>query len=105
MNMRMLILGFFTPWIVYAFITLLHLILPARKVKGYVKHDTTGEVLNYRLNGIFVLIISIFAWFLLGYFKIVAFDWLYQVRWMSLAGALVMGLLFSFIIVLINPST
>jgi delta14-sterol reductase len=103
--MKMLILGFFTPWIAYAFITLLHLIFPARKVKGYVKHDTTGEVLNYRLNGIFVLVISILAWFALGYFNIVAFDWLYQVRWMSLVGALVMGLLFSFIIVLKNPST
>ena len=101
----MLVLGFFTPWIAYAVITLLHLIIPARKVKGYVKDDTTGEVQNYRLNGIFVLAASVLIWFLLGFYKIVAFDWLYQVRWMSLAGALVMGLLFSFIIVLRNPST
>ena len=103
--MKILILGFFTPWIAYALITALHFILPARKIKGYVKHDTTGEVLNYRLNGLLVLNGSILAWFLLGYFNLVPFDWLYQVRWASLAGAIVMGLLFSFIIVLRYPST
>jgi delta14-sterol reductase len=101
----MLILGFITPWAAYAVITLLHIILPARKIKGYVKHDKTGDVLNYRLNGILVLISSILIWFLLGYFKLVPFGWLYEVRWASLAGALVMGLLFSFIIVLKYPST
>jgi delta14-sterol reductase len=101
----MLILGFFTPWIAYVGITLLHCILPARKIKGYVKHETTGEVLNYRINGILVLPASILVWFLLGYFKIVPFDWLYQVRWASLVGAVVIGLLFSFIIVLKAPST
>ena len=100
-----MILGFITPWIAYAVITLLHIIIPARKVKGYVKDDKTGEVLNYRLNGIFVLMASILIWFLLGYFKLVDYDWLYTVRWESLAGAVVMGLLFSFIIVLKNTST
>jgi delta14-sterol reductase len=51
-----------------------------------------------------VLIGSILAWFLLGYFNLVPFNWLYQARWASLAGALVMGLLFSFIIVLRCPA-
>jgi len=99
------ILGILTPLIVYAGITLLHLILPARKVKGYVKHETTGELLKYRINGILVLPASIIIWFLLGYFKIVPYDWLYQVRWESLLSAFVMGLIFSFIIVLKVPST
>jgi len=103
--MKQLILGFFTPWIAYAGITLLHIILPARKIKGYVKHDTSGEVLNYRLNGILVLAASVIIWFCLGYFGIVPFDWLYQARWASLAGAVVIGLVFSFIIVCKNPST
>jgi delta14-sterol reductase len=103
-NTKLLILGFFTPWAAYAVITLLHFILPARKVKGYVKNDQTGEVLSYRLNGIPVLIGSILIWFLLGRFNVVPFDWLYQVRWASAAGALVMGLIFSFIIVLRSPS-
>jgi len=101
----MLILGFLTPWITYAGITFLHMILPARKLKGYVKHETSGELLNYRINGILVLPSSILIWFLLGFFDIVPFDWLYQVRWASLAGAVAIGLLFSFIIVLKVPST
>ena len=100
-----LILGFFTPLIAYAGITLLHIILPARKMKGYIKHEKTGEVLNYRLNGILVLAASVLIWFLLGCFKIVPYEWLYEVRWASLAGAVVIGLVFSIIIVFRAPST
>ncbi|MCL2759962.1 MAG: ERG4/ERG24 family protein, partial [Treponema sp.] len=105
MTVKMMILGFLTPFIVYAGITFLHLIIPARKLKGYVKHETTGELLRYRLNGIVVLITSVFIWFFLGRFKIVPFDWLYQVRWSCLAGAVFIGLLYSFIMVLKVPST
>jgi delta14-sterol reductase len=105
MNVKMMILGFITPVIAYAVITLLHIILPARKLKGYVTSDKTGEVLNYRLNGILVLPASIIIWFLLGYFKLVPFDWLYQVRWFSLAGAVVIGLVYSCIAVFRHPST
>ena len=105
MNAKMIVLGFLTPWIAYALITLLHLILPAWKIKGYVKHEVSGEPLNYRINGIFVLPASILVWFLLGFFDIVPYDWLYQVRWPGLAGAVVIGLLFSFIVVLKAPST
>ena len=101
----MLILGFLTPFAAYAVITLLHCILPTKKIKGYVKHDTSGEVLNYRINGILVLPASILIWFLLGYFGIVPHDWLYRVRWPGLAGAVVIGLVFSFVIVLKAPST
>ena len=105
MDTKTLILGFFTPWIAYASITLLHIIIPAFNIKGYVKHEKTGELLNYRINGIFVLAASVLAWYLLGRFNIVPYDWLYQVRWASLLGAVVMGLLFSFISVLKVPPT
>ena len=105
MDLEMIILGFLTPWIVYAGITALHLILPAFKLKGYVKHEKTGELLNYRINGIFVLAASVLIWYLLGHFGIVPHTWLYDVRWPSLAGAVVMGLSFSFIIVCKYPST
>ena len=101
----MLGLGLLTPLIAYAVITLLHLILPARKIKGYVKNEKTGELLNYRINGILVLPSSILIWFLLGFFKIVPLDWLYKVRWFSLTGAVVIGLTFSFIIVLKAPAS
>jgi hypothetical protein len=60
--MKTQILGFCTPWIAYAVITLLHVILPGRKIKGYVRDDKSGEILNYRLNGILVLPASIIIW-------------------------------------------
>ena len=99
------LLGFFTPWVIYGVITILHYYLPARRVVGYVRDSQTGELLKYRLNGILVLIISIALWFLFGYLGWVSFDWLYLIRWYSLAGASALGLIFSFVIVLPYPST
>ena len=103
--MMIQVLGFFTPWIIYALITFLHYFLPGRWVTGYVKHSETGELLKYRLNGRLVLITSVILWFLTGYLGLVAYDWLYEIRWYSLAGAFVFGLAFSFWIVLPYPTT
>ncbi len=97
--------GFFTPWILYAVITALYYFLPGRWIRGYVRHSQTGEVLKYRLNGILVLLVSILLWFISGYLGWVAYDWLYIIRWYSLAGAFTLGLIFSFLIVLPYPST
>ncbi len=99
------VLGFFTPWIIFAIITLLHYYLPGRVVTGYVKHAVTGELLKYRLNGRLVLFVSIALWFLLGYFDWIPFDWLYTIRWFSLAGAITFGLIFTALIVIPYPST
>lgn len=99
------IYGFFTPWIIYAVITVLHYFLPARWVTGYVKHKKTGNLLRYRLNGRLVLIISIGLWFVLDYIGWVSYDWLYTVRWYSLAGAFVFGIIYSLLVVLPYPST
>ena len=99
------VLGFFTPWIIYLLITLLHYLLPGKWVQGYARDSKTGELLKYRLNGKWVLLVSLGTWFLLGYLNWVPFDWLYQVRWHSLAGAFVMGILFTLLAVLPHPST
>lgn len=99
------LLGFISPWIIYLAITILHYLIPSQKVTGYVKHSETGELLNYRLNGRRILIISVLIWFALGYFGLISYDWLYEVRWYSLAGAFVLGLIFSLYIVLPNKST
>ncbi|MCB9285172.1 MAG: DUF1295 domain-containing protein [Lewinellaceae bacterium] len=99
------ILGFLTPLIIYAVITALHYFLPGRWITGYVAHSETGELLRYRLNGRLVLIVSIVLWFALGYLEWVPYDWLYTVRWYSLAGAFTIGLVFSLWIVLPHPST
>ncbi len=98
-------LGLITPLIVYAVITLLHIIIPVKRTKGYVKSEVTGEVMKYRINGKFVLLVSVIIWFLLGYFDIVAFTWLYETRWLGLMGAVVIGLAYSLYIVLKHPST
>ncbi|MFA6126775.1 MAG: DUF1295 domain-containing protein [Bacteroidales bacterium] len=97
--------GFFTPWIIYAVITVLHYFLPGKWMTGYVRHSQTGELLKYRLNGRLVLITSIALWFLLGYLGWVSYDWLYTIRWYSLAGACVFGSIFSILIVAPHPST
>ena len=55
MDTKTALLGFFTPWIVYAIITLLHYALPGKWLQGYVKSNETGEPLRYRLNGIWVM--------------------------------------------------
>ncbi len=103
--MKTQVMGFLTPWVIYIVITLLHLVLPGKWVNGYVKDENTGEVLNYRLNGLLVLITSILIWFVLGYLGWVPYDWLYTVRWASLTGAISIGVIFSLIIVLTQPST
>lgn len=98
-------LGLVTPLVAYALITLLHVLLPARKVKGYVRSDATGEVLDYRINGILVLVVSVLAWYLLGRFDVVPYTWLYETRWFGLAGGVALGLAFSAWLVFRNPST
>ena len=96
-------LGLITPLIAYAVITLLHAIIPTRRVTGYVTNDTTGEVLRYRINGRYVLVVSILLWFVLGYTNLVPFTWLYETRWWGLIGAVIIGLVYSLYIVLKFP--
>jgi len=73
------------------------------RLQGYVKDDATGEVRKYRLNGRYVLAASVILWFLLGYFNIVPYVWLYETRWLGLIGACVIGLAYSFFVVLRVP--
>lgn len=103
--MTKMISGFLTPILIYFMITALHLVVPARKVKGYVSDDNTGEKLSYRLNGRRVLIISVLLWIGAGLVNSEYFSWLYTVRFYSLAAALFMGLLFTILIVLPFPTT
>ena len=98
-------LGLITPLIAYAMIALLHIIIPVKRTKGYVKNEITGEIMNYRTNGKFVLLASILIWFLLGHFNIVPYVWLYETRWLGLIGAVVIGLVYSLCIVLKYPSS
>ncbi len=87
--------GFFAPWLISTLILLVHLILPARRVRGYVHDENTGELLRYRLNGPLVLVAIAGLWFGAGYSRLLPWDWLYTHRWPSLAGSCVLGLIIS----------
>ena len=56
------VLGFFTPWVIYPGVLVLHLLLPARRVVGYVSDEKSGEKLRYRLNGPLVAAVSVGIW-------------------------------------------
>jgi delta14-sterol reductase len=97
--------GFFAPWLIYAVVLLLHLVVPARRVAGYVRDPETGEPLRYRLNGLLVMLLAVALWALVGWQGWLPWDWLYTHRWAGLAGACTLGLIFTFAIVLPAPPT
>jgi hypothetical protein len=97
--------GFFAPWFVYALVLALHLIVPSQRVRGYVRDPATGEPLQYRLNGLPVLMATLALWALACSRGVIAWDFLWVHRMGSLLGAATLGLLFTAAIVLPAPST
>jgi len=96
--------GFLAPVFIYALIFILNAVLPGRWVTGYVTKPDSSEKLRYHLNGLVVLFTVVGIWFLLGYLKLMPWNWLYLHRWEGLAGAVLFGLIFSFAIVLPYPA-
>lgn len=80
--------------ILYPLVFLLHLLVPARHVEGYVDGED-GRPLQYRLNGLRVLVVSVALWAGLGASGLVPYDQLYIDRWANLAAACTMGLVFT----------
>jgi delta14-sterol reductase len=101
----MTLAGFFAPLGVYALITLLHLLVPARTVDGYVTDLVTGKPLRYRLNGLIVFALTIALWALACSQGWLAWDFFWTTRWEGLAGACVFGLIFTAIVVLPEQPT
>ena len=101
--MTELLIGFFSGWLVFAGILVLHLVVPARKVKGYVHKDDSSELLTYRLNGLPVLALSVVIWFVLGHSGIMPWDWLWQHRWLGALGGCVLGALISAVMMFRSP--
>ena len=79
--------------------------MPARKVVGYVRDDSTDRPLEYRLNGPLVLALLVLLWVAVGGAGVLSWDWLYDHRWSGLVGSCVLGLLFSLAMVLPARST
>lgn len=97
--------GFFAPLAVYALITLLHLVVPARAVDGYVIDPSTRKPYRYRLNGLIVYWLVIGSWALACSQGLLAWDFFWITRWQGLAGACVFGLIFTLAVVLTAPRT
>jgi hypothetical protein len=97
------VIGFFIPALVYLYIFVLNALLPGRWVTGYVTDKDSGKKLKYRLNGLLVLIVVIFTWALCCYSGLMPWDWLYTYRWYGFSGAAILGLIFSFAVVLPYP--
>lgn len=84
----------------YGLVFVLHLIVPGRRVTGYVRDEASGAPLRYRLNGLRVMALTVALYFVAGATGLVPWDWLYVHREATLATACGLGLLFTLAIVL-----
>jgi protein-S-isoprenylcysteine O-methyltransferase Ste14 len=96
------VIGFFAPWIVYALVLALAVVVPARAVAGYVRGDD-GRPLRYRLNGVRVFVVVLAAYVAAGHEGWLPWDFLWIHRFEGLAGACTLGLVFTAAIVLTAP--
>jgi len=97
--------GFLAPLGVYALVTVLHLVVPARTVDGYVIDPATGKPHRYRLNGLIVFALTIALWALACASGWLAWDFFWTTRWEGLLGACVFGLAFTAAVVLPEQPT
>ena len=94
------IAGFLTPLAIFAVFFVAQLVLPGRRVTGYVVNRETGEPRSYRLNGILVFAIAVAVW----YSELVMpREWLYRSTVYAVAGGTVTCLVISLIAVYSQP--
>lgn len=99
------ILGLLVPLIAYGVITVLHLVVPARWVDGYVIDPSTEKPYRYRLNGLVVFLLVVTGWAALSARGLLPWDLLWTFRWEGLLGACILGLIFTAWVVLPAPPT
>ena len=93
------------PTLIYGFILVLHTLLPARRIPGYVVDPKTQQPQVYRLNGLLVLIIVLGCFLLAATAGWTDPAWFYNERWSLLIGACVHGLVYTLALVLPAPAT
>ncbi len=95
------IAGFFTPLAVFAVFLLAQLVLPGKRVPGYVVDPQTGEPRTYRLNGlpVFALALAVWASGIAGLPQ----DWFYRSSIPAVAGGTVFATLFTLLAVYSQP--
>jgi delta14-sterol reductase len=98
------VLAYFAPLLVYGLVLVLHVVVPARQVDGYVGDPATGRPYRYRLNGLRVLGIVVALYALACVAGWMPWEILYVYRWQLAAGACALGLIFTLAIVLPAPA-
>ena len=95
------IAGFFSPLAIFAVFLLAQLILPGKRVPGYVINPETGQPRNYRLNGILVFAIALVVWALelTGMSR----EWFYRSSIYAVAGGTVFTIIFTILAVFSQP--
>ena len=95
------IAGFFTPLAIFAVFGLAQIILPARRVPGYVIDRETGQPRNYRLNGLLVFVIAVIVWAteVTGMPR----DWFYRSSVYAVVGGTVFTTIFAIVAVFSLP--
>ena len=95
------IAGFFTPLVIFAAFFLAQVILPAKRVPGYVINPETGTPRNYRLNGLLVFALALVVWA----FELTGMprDWFYRSSVYAVAGGTVFATIFAVIGVYSQP--
>ena len=93
--------AFFTPPAVFAAFFLAQVILPARRVPGYVIDSATDQPRNYRLNGLLVFVIAVIVWA----FELTGMprDWFYRSTIYAVIGGTVFTAIFAILAVFTQP--
>jgi protein-S-isoprenylcysteine O-methyltransferase Ste14 len=98
------VFAYFAPLLVYGLVFVLHGVVPARQVDGYVVDPATGRPYRYRLNGLRVLGIAVALYALACVAGWMPWEIFYLYRWQLAAGACALGLIFTLAIVLPAPA-
>ncbi|MDE0158887.1 MAG: DUF1295 domain-containing protein [Candidatus Dadabacteria bacterium] len=95
------IAGFFTPLVIFAVFFLAQLILPGKRVPGYVINPQTGKPRSYRLNGIVVFAVALIVWA----FELTGMprEWFYQSSVYAVTGGTVFTTIFAIMAVFSQP--
>ena len=95
------LLGFLTPLAIFVAVFLAQLILPGRRVPGYVTDPATGKPRDYKLSGLLVFALALVVWALelTGMPR----DWIYRSAPYAVAGGTVVAFVLAIIAVFSQP--
>ena len=95
------VLAFLTPLFVMAAFFVLQMVIPGKRVPGYVIDPQTGQPRGYRLNGLAVFVVAQVLW----WFELTGMprDWFYRSSLYAVAGGTVLAVIMTLIAVFSQP--